>query len=85
MRPIIDRGFVGERAIRNLRHYLAVILHAQNSVGRDMANGDRVESPLVKDGEYFVFAALLRHQQHALLRFREHDFVGRHAGLALRD
>ena len=34
--------------------------------------------------EDFLFAALLGHQQHALLRFREHDLVRRHAGFALR-
>ena len=27
----------------------------------------------------------MRHQQHALLRLAQHDFVGSHAGLALRN
>ena len=32
----------------------------------------------------FLLAAFLRHQQHALLRFAQHDLVSRHAGFALR-
>ena len=40
---------------------------------------------LRKTAKHFVFAALFGHQQHALLRFREHDLVRRHAGLALRN
>src|SRR5208282_4131372 len=35
--------------------------------------------------EHFILAALLRHQQHALLRLAEHDLVRCHAGFALRD
>src|SRR5256885_13063133 len=40
---------------------------------------------LLEDRQDFMLAALLRHQQHALLGFAEHDLVGRHAGLALRN
>jgi hypothetical protein len=35
--------------------------------------------------EDFVFAAFFGDQQHALLAFGEHDFVGGHAGFALRN
>ena len=45
---------------------------------------DGVQTPLLKYAEHFVFAAVFRHQQHALLRLAEHDLVGRHAALALR-
>ena len=45
----------------------------------------RVEAPLFEDAQDFVFAALFGHQQHALLAFGEHDFVGGHAGFALRN
>ena len=47
------------------------------------ANGDGVKSPLLEDAEDLVLAAFLGHQQHALLRFAQHDFVRSHAGLAL--
>ena len=45
---------------------------------------DGVQAPLAEDAEDFFFAALFGHEQHALLRFGEHDLVGRHAGFALR-
>ena len=84
MRPIVERSFVGQRAIRNLRHHLAVILHPQDAVAVTLPHRHRVQSPLVEDGEHFGFAAFVGHQQHALLRFRQHDLVRRHAGFALR-
>ncbi len=37
-----------------------------------------------KTAKDFGFAAALGDQQHALLRFAEHHFVGGHAGFALR-
>src|SRR5450432_2434913 len=43
------------------------------------------ETPLPEHAEDFVLPALLRHQQHALLAFGEHDLIGGHAGFALRD
>ena len=39
---------------------------------------------LRKTANTSCFAAALGDQQHALLRFAEHHFVGRHAGFALR-
>ena len=49
------------------------------------ADGDGVESPLVEDAEDFVLAAFFGDEEHALLRFAEHDLVGGHAGFALGD
>ena len=43
-----------------------------------------VQVPLLEDRLDLALAALLDHEQHALLRFGEHDLVGHHAGLALR-
>ena len=37
-----------------------------------------------KTREHFVLAAFFGDQQHALLAFRKHDLVARHAGFALR-
>ena len=62
-----------------------MVKHAQSVIGRDLANFDRVESPLFKNAKDFLLAAFLGDQQHAFLRFAEHDFVCAHAGLALRD
>ncbi len=61
-----------------------MLQHAQRVVRRDLAHFDRIESPFFEDAEDFIFAAFLRHQQHALLRFAEHDLVRSHAGFALR-
>ena len=75
---------LGQRVGGNLRGDLAVMQHAQQAVGGDAADLDGVESPFAEDAKDFGFAAALGDQQHALLRFAEHHFVGRHAGFALR-
>ena len=85
MGAIVKRGFVGQLAIGNLGDDLAVVLHAQQAVVGDSADGDGVQTPLLEDLENFVFAAFLGDEQHALLGFGEHHFVRRHAGFALRD
>src|SRR5208283_2985249 len=81
----VNWSIVGERLIRNLRDYLAVMEHAQFIVSRDLADFDGVESPLFEHPENFLFAALLRDQQHAFLGFTQHDFVRGHAGFPLWD
>ena len=58
--------------------------HAHQAVFGDAPDFHRVESPLGEYFQHFLLAAALGHQQHALLRFAEHHFVRRHAGLALR-
>ena len=58
--------------------------HAHLRIAGDAADFDGIEPPLLEYAEDFLFAALLRHQQHALLRLAQHDFVRRHAGFALR-
>ena len=81
---MIDRSIVGQRGVRNLGDNLAVLQHAHGWLIDDAADGDRVQSPLLEDAEDLVLAALLGHQQHALLRLAQHDLVRRHAGFALR-
>ena len=63
---------------------LPPILDAQQAVVGDVADVRRVQIPLLEDALDLGLAALLDDEQHALLRFGEHDLVGRHAGLALR-
>ena len=62
-----------------------MVQHAQLVVSRDLAYFNRIEAPLFKHAENFRLASFLRHQQHALLRFAQHDFIRTHARLALRD
>ncbi len=58
---------------------------AHDVVGGDDAHFGAVETPFGEDGEDLGFSAFFRDEQHALLRFGEHDLVGGHAGFALRD
>ncbi len=70
MRPVVERRFVGQGAGRDLGHDLAVVAHPELAVVGDVADGDGVEAPLPEDLEDLVLAALLGHQQHALLAIR---------------
>ena len=57
--------------------------HAQLVAGRHGSDFNRIQPPFLENPEHFLLAPLLRDQQHAFLRFAEHDLVGTHAGLAL--
>src|SRR3981189_3626989 len=63
----------------------SVVVDAGDAPFGDLADDNGIQAPLLEDGQDFILAPLLGHQQHALLGFAEHDFVGRHAGLALRN
>ena len=69
----------------NFRGDSAVVLDPGDAAFGDLADDHGVQSPLLENAEDFVLAALFRDEQHALLRFAEHDFVRRHAGFALRN
>src|ERR1700722_6638161 len=62
-----------------------MIQNAKFAVGCHAANFYRVETPFVKNFENFVLASTLGHQQHALLRFTQHDLVRSHSRFALRN
>src|SRR6202011_4340526 len=64
---------------------LTAVRHAQQSAVGHFADDYSVESPLFEYVEDFALAALFGNQQHALLRFAEHDFVRRHACFTLRN
>ena len=82
---MVDRTFFGERMRGNFRGDLAVIQNFRDAAVGDRADNDGVESPLFENVEDFALASFFRDEQHALLRFAEHDFVRRHAGFALRN
>ena len=69
VRAVVERRFVGQLAVGNLGDHLAVMPHAQLAVAGDDADFDGFQAPLAEDAENFVLAALVGHQQHALLRF----------------
>ncbi len=84
-RPVVDRRFIGQRAIRHVGHELAALVNPEARTVRDFADLDRVKIPFLEHRFDFVLAAALDDEQHALLRFGQHDLVGDHAGLALGD
>src|ERR1700722_3099280 len=83
-RTLVYRSIVGQSGIRNLRDNFSMLQHAKFVVVCDDADFYRIESPLFEDAKNFLLAALLRDQQHALLRFAKHDLVRRHASFTLR-
>ena len=83
-RTLVHRRLVGQRAVRNLGDHDAALLDAKHAVARHLADVRRVQVPFVENPLDLRLAPLLDDQQHALLRFGQHDFVRRHAGLALR-
>jgi hypothetical protein len=83
-RPAVERRFIRQRRVRNLGHHRAVVFHAQQAVVGHLPDRHGVQVPLLEDRLHFRLAPFLGHEQHPLLRFRQHDLVGRHAGLALR-
>ena len=84
MRAVVERSCIGQLLIGDFRYNAAVILDAEQAVAGDAADRDGVQTPLAEDVEDFALAAFLRHQQHALLRFGEHDLIRSHAGFTLR-
>src|SRR5713226_2823925 len=84
-RTLIYGRVISERGIRNFRDHLTMFEYAHLGIGGDAPDFHRIQSPLLEDAEDFFFAALLRDQQHALLRLAKHDLVRGHAGFALRD
>ena len=81
---MVDRRLIRQRAVRNLRGELSALLHHERAFRLDLADAHGVEVPFVEDRLDLALTTALDHHEHALLRLGEHDFVGSHAGLALR-
>ena len=84
-RPLVSRSVFGQRADRNPRHLVAVPQRAEQLVIGDAADHHGVEIPFVEDLFNRLFAAALGDQEHAFLRLREQNLVGRHALFAQGD
>ena len=83
--PLVDRRIVRKVFVLNLGLQNAAMVDAHYVVGGNDADFGAIQTPLAKNRQHFLFATLRGHQQHALLRLRQHDLVGRHAGLTLRN
>src|ERR1017187_1392583 len=84
MRPVVERRFIGQLAVGDLGHNVTVMADAQPAIAGDLTDLDGLQSPFAEHLVNFLLAAARGHQQHALLRFGEHDLVRGHAGFALR-
>src|SRR5213592_2671142 len=82
---MVDRTFFRERMRGNFRGDAAIVVDAGDAAFGDLAHNDGVEAPLLENGQDFMLQAVFGDQEHALLRFAEHDFVRRHAGFTLRN
>src|SRR6266853_960480 len=80
---IVDGSFFGEGMRGNFRSDATIVVDAGDAAFGDLADDDSVEAPLLENRKDFVLAAFFGDEEHALLRFAEHDFVRRHAGFAL--
>ena len=79
---LIDRRGPAHRRDRHPRHLVAGKAQ-HHRVGLDHpSDGGTVEAPLGEDRARSGLGALAQDQEHPLLTLREHDLVGRHAGLA---
>src|SRR6185437_10179685 len=83
--PFGYRRFIGNRVRGNVRDHAPALEHAQPGITCDAPDFYGVEAPFAENVEDFAFAPALGDEQHAFLRFAEHDFVRRHARFALRN
>ena len=61
-----------------------MLQHAHVRIADHAPDFNRIEPPFAEHLENFLFAAFLRYEKHAFLRFAEQNLVGIHASLALR-
>ena len=82
MRAIIERRVIGQRGEGNVANDFAIeFQHHVAGVGH-FADHREIQFPLAKDRLGHRLLAGLQHHEHALLAFREHHFVRRHAFFA---
>src|SRR5690242_12085352 len=60
-----------------------MLQHTHTRLTDHSADCYRVQSPFFEDAKHFALASAFRHEEHALLRLAEHNFIGRHSALAL--
>jgi hypothetical protein len=82
--PVVDRRLIDQRHVRDFGDDLPLVLDAHHVVIRDISDLSGVQVPLLEDALDVGLAPFLDDQEHSLLRFRQHDLVRSHAGLALR-
>ena len=77
-----QRGAVGEQVDRQACHHLFAVEDRQLAVVGDIPDDRGCEVPGPEDALHLGLTAALDHDEHALLRFRQHHVVRRHPSLA---
>ena len=80
----IERRFISQRLGWDFRCGRAVVQDAHHAVASHPSDLRARHIPFLKNSPNDVFLPAARDDQHALLRFAQENFVGRHARLALR-
>ncbi len=84
-RTIIFRCCARQGLQWKVGHDGAVVFDQEPILVNCVAHNRKIEVPLFEHGAGFVLFLGLQHHQHALLRFRQHHFIGCHVLFALRD
>ena len=85
MRPVVERRLVAKLLDRQIGLHLSPMLDDEAQGVRRLADDCEVEAPFAEDRFRPGFLRRIEHHEHALLAFRQHHFVGAHAGFATRD
>ncbi len=76
-RTFIGWSLIGQRRDGNACDLFSIPRGAEETVISNFANHFGLQIPTRKDSAYFFFAPCLGDDEHAFLRFREQQFVGR--------
>ena len=79
----IKRSFFSKRFGWNLRGNRAVVSHTHDAIISHAANFRARHVPFLENFPHEILFSALGNDQHALLRFAQHDLIRRHARLAL--
>ena len=82
---VIERGFVAEFFNRQIGHHLAFVFHHKAQRVGCLADNREIEAPFDENRLGLFFFCRIKHHEHALLAFRQHHLVSRHAFFAAGD
>ena len=82
MRTVIDRRLIAELLDWQVGLHFAAMLDDEAQGVRRLADHREIQTPLAEDGFGLLLLCGRQHHEHALLAFRQHHFVGGHAGFA---
>src|SRR5437870_11286669 len=84
-RSVIDWCFFCEGNIRDFRSDDSSILYPQQAIRSHFAYGHRIYSPFSENTKNLIFSAFFSDQEHPFLRLAQHNLIGSHPALTLRN